>query len=644
MPNLRAVILTALRVEFEAVRAFLTNSHEVQHPAGNIYEQGVFTANGRTWEVGIAEVGMGDSVAALETERVISVFDPQVILFVGVAGGIKDVRIGDVVAATKVHNYEYGKAKAEFEARTELGLSSYALIERAKAEARSHDQRWLKRLSMQPESMPEVRVGAIAAGEKVIASTQSSVYQFLRRQYSDALAVEMEGYGFLKAAHANAHRASAIVVRGISDLIDSKNDALNQPPEDVRQVTASNHASAFAFQILANFEPNVGFLGNQAPIYQVAAQVWDELFAYFTDADVSIIAPLCRQVFEQALTSEKVAFAYPELAQVETVQGLKQIVTRADDLSLAVTFVGRAIEEFKHPSKGVGVPPGLQTWYAQHRPAEPEPSQVDKSPGYLLVTLEPKDDENTVAIRAEFDDGAGSMTTDLLPPDAQCSLDAPDEALSKYLSVAVGKAKGVKTIEFFLSWRHFDQPVHEWKIKAGLGKPKELKQFRNTLVRSLDRLTIKNYSEEWLKGLRDKLTRLQTCRNEDLLTLSHPVTELDCDVLAKDLPEGCDTLILKLLTVLPEDHDDLEQLLGTVLWSGIPLWFWSYGPPADTTKLLEQIDHLLRAVNLKDSATLAEVIRKERSRLPDLGLLCDCPHRLPVLVDWKNGRLRPPAA
>ena len=55
------------------------------------------------------------------------------------------------------------------------------------------------------------------------------------------------------------------------------------------------------------------------------------------------------------------------------------------------------------------------------------------------------------------------------------------------------------------------------------------------------------------------------------------------------------------------------------------------------------IDDLLSANNLQDSETFAEVIRKKRSTLPHLGLLCDCPTRLPVLVDWKNGRLRQPA-
>ena len=243
----RAVMLTALPIEYMAVRIHLTDLREEVHPQGTIYERGKFVANGQVWEVGIADVGAGNAGAGVEAERAIAYFSPSVILFVGVAGGIKDVAIGDVVAATKVYGYESGKAKQKFQPRPDLGLSTYSLIQRSRAESKKSD--WLQRLTSAPESTPRVFVAPIAAGEKVIASSKSNVFKFIQLNYGDAVAVEMEGRGLLQAAHAN-HQVLALVIRGISDLIDGKSEA----DAGGSQEMAARNASAFAFEILAKLQ------------------------------------------------------------------------------------------------------------------------------------------------------------------------------------------------------------------------------------------------------------------------------------------------------------------------------------------------------------------------------------------------------
>src|SRR2546421_471702 len=96
------------------------------------------------------------------------------------------------------------------------------MVQRARAEARKDD--WLNRLKPPPSSKPRVFVAPIAAGEKVISSTRTATWKFLKQHYGDALAVEMEGYGFLRSTQAN-QSVEALIIRGISDLIDNKNEA-----------------------------------------------------------------------------------------------------------------------------------------------------------------------------------------------------------------------------------------------------------------------------------------------------------------------------------------------------------------------------------------------------------------------------------
>lgn len=244
MSERRAIILTALAVEFDAVRAYLSDVEEVVHK-GSVYEKGVFKDAVSPWEVLIAEIGAGNVRAAFEAERAISYFEPSVALFIGIAGGVKDVRVGDVVAAAKIYGYEAGKQEEIFKSRPDVGESSYSLIQRARAEIRRGT--WLSRIKGgHPTPPPKAYVGAIAAGEKVVASTRTQLYAFIKSHYNDTLAVEMEGRGFLSAAHAN-EPVQELVIRGISDLLDNKSDL----EDNVRQEMASRNASAFGFELLS---------------------------------------------------------------------------------------------------------------------------------------------------------------------------------------------------------------------------------------------------------------------------------------------------------------------------------------------------------------------------------------------------------
>jgi hypothetical protein len=66
---MRAVILTALGLEHEAVCAHLTDLAEVVHPEGTVYQKGKFVANGNTWGMFVVEIGAGNNRAAAEAEH-----------------------------------------------------------------------------------------------------------------------------------------------------------------------------------------------------------------------------------------------------------------------------------------------------------------------------------------------------------------------------------------------------------------------------------------------------------------------------------------------------------------------------------------------------------------------------------------------
>jgi nucleoside phosphorylase len=240
----KAVVLTALGVEYEAVSMHLKGRKEWVHPRGTIYELGRLEV-APPWMVAISETGAGNPSTALEVGRAIEYFNPDIVLFVGVAGGLKDVALGDVVAADYVYGYETGKAAAEFLSRGKGASAAYSLVQRAKAIRRRTS--WSTRIGAHPpDPLPKVFVAPIAAGEKVVTSTRSTTYQFLRSSFSDAIAVELEGWGFLDGVYANGD-VPAMVIRGISDLIDDK-----QPESDANwQPVAARHAAAFAFELLA---------------------------------------------------------------------------------------------------------------------------------------------------------------------------------------------------------------------------------------------------------------------------------------------------------------------------------------------------------------------------------------------------------
>lgn len=78
-----AVILTALGLEYDAVRAQLTDFKVHVHRSGTRYELGRLTDASTGWEVVLAEMGEGNHAAATLTGQAIDTFNPDLVLLVG---------------------------------------------------------------------------------------------------------------------------------------------------------------------------------------------------------------------------------------------------------------------------------------------------------------------------------------------------------------------------------------------------------------------------------------------------------------------------------------------------------------------------------------------------------------------------------
>ncbi|MEU6349428.1 hypothetical protein ABZ896_08895 [Streptomyces sp. NPDC047072] len=222
------VILTALPVEYAAVRAHLTDTKTLKHVSGTLVERGRLP--GTPWYVALAEIGVGTLTAATITERVNSWLAPRFLLVVGVAGGLKnDIDIGDVVVATKVYGIHGGKHTPEgFLVRPEAWHASHRLEQAA-------------RHALRGTTGYRAHFGAIAVGDVVVADTGSEITRHIHEHYNDAAAIEMEGAGAVQAAHLIG-TLDTLVVRGISDKADSdksRRDAEGSQPRAARNAAAA---------------------------------------------------------------------------------------------------------------------------------------------------------------------------------------------------------------------------------------------------------------------------------------------------------------------------------------------------------------------------------------------------------------------
>lgn len=256
-PHLTAVIFTALQLEYAAVAAHLPERRPTRVRTTR-FEEGVFAGDQADWTVYVAELGAGNTRTAIEVTSAVMALEPQLVLFVGVAGSVKpkDLCRGDVIVADRVYNIHSGKDSwndAEGPVHLTRPLSftaAHGAIQLALTVRRSD---WTSEFAAEALNAngkaPRVEIKAIAAGEVVHGDNRSWLMAKVRDHFNDAAAVDMESLGLYEAAHKD--NLPALAVRGISDCVGDK-----QPESDSEwQPKAARHAAAFAFALLRRAEP-----------------------------------------------------------------------------------------------------------------------------------------------------------------------------------------------------------------------------------------------------------------------------------------------------------------------------------------------------------------------------------------------------
>ncbi|MEU1205661.1 5'-methylthioadenosine/S-adenosylhomocysteine nucleosidase [Nocardia sp. NPDC005825] len=248
------VILTALGIEQDAVLEHLVDIRVHEHDKGTLFDVGTI-AGYPEHRVAVGVTGAGTTTAATLTERARAAFDPDLMMFVGIAGGLrKDLAIGDVVVATKVYSHQGGRSEDDgFLVRPRAWELSHRVDQAARRLVQR--DRWRSLLTEgAPAVTPAVRFEPIAVGDVLLNSTKSELARRIHASYNDAIAVEMEGSGFVHAA-ALGDQVPAVVIRGISDHADGRKAEADRAGG---QALAARNAAAFAIALAASRTPKPG--------------------------------------------------------------------------------------------------------------------------------------------------------------------------------------------------------------------------------------------------------------------------------------------------------------------------------------------------------------------------------------------------
>ncbi len=162
-------------------------------------------------EVVLVKSGIGKVNAAITTTILLNKFNTRLVINTGIAGGLNPIQVGDILLAkgisyfdvslTAIDDIPYGK------------MASDPLVV-------NMDQHYLDKAISHFEKLGyQYKVGNLVSGDKFITKAKD-IHKILRN-VDNVLGVEMEGMAIALTCH--KFNIPFISIRGVSDIIDSKN-------------------------------------------------------------------------------------------------------------------------------------------------------------------------------------------------------------------------------------------------------------------------------------------------------------------------------------------------------------------------------------------------------------------------------------
>ncbi len=247
MPPVDFLIITALAEERDAVLSKFGNPEPLPKDGLDVHTYhlaDVRTARGTSYRVIVtALVQMGPIEAAAQTAFAIGRWQPEAVLMVGIAGGVKGVAaLGDVLIARQVADYTLGKVETPTtkKARRSAGVRATPRRAAPRRQIRWESHRvdrslldsalhlpahWRKLIRVRrPErGQSALRDGIVASGGDVVAD--KSFMDQLRVNMPKLVGVEMEGGGVATAIKASVREPRFLMIRGVSDFADPHKNA-----------------------------------------------------------------------------------------------------------------------------------------------------------------------------------------------------------------------------------------------------------------------------------------------------------------------------------------------------------------------------------------------------------------------------------